>query len=311
MRTHLLLLLLTSVACGTESGSTLRVALQAEDTITEGLEAGNGDEAIRDGWTAQFDHYAIVLGEIELAESSDPANVAGSTDFFAFDLVLAPPAGETLWQIEDVAETRYSFAYQQGIATDATFNANLADADFARMVSEGCTYLIEGTLSQAGGRTCPPSNEAVPPGAIADADGCYPNETLRFNLCASSPVRYGPCELDGMEGVVVSGAGSDVALTIHGDHLFFNGFPEGEEGGVMRQAQWLADCDLNLDGEVTQAELESIRLADLAAVSEFELGGAPAVPGGGALESAWDYIRTQLATQGHLGGEGECATRAP
>jgi hypothetical protein len=311
MRISLLVSIFILSACGGDSDSTLRVALQAEDTITEGLEAGDGDEAITDGWAAQFEQYAIVLGQIELAESSDPANVAGSSDFFAFDLVQAPPAGETLWQIEGVDATRYAFAYQQAIATDATFNANLAEADFTQMVSEGCTYLIEGSITQAGGRTCPPSDEAVPAGASADADGCYANESVSFNLCASSPIRYGPCELDGMEGVVVSGDGSDVALTIHGDHIFFNGFPEGEEGGVMRQAQWLADCDLNLDGEVTQAELESVQLADLAAVADFELGGAPAVPGGGTLDNAWDYVRTQLATQGHLGGEGECATSAP
>lgn len=311
MRTSLLVLLFALSACGGESDSTLRVALQAEDTITDGLEAGDGDEDIVDGWAAQFDQYSIVLGQIQLAEASDPANVAGSTDVFAYDLVQAPPAGETLWQVEGVGATRYAFAYEQTIATDATFNANLAEADFAQMVSEGCTYLIKGTIAQTGGRTCPPSDEAVPAGSMADADGCYANEAVSFNLCASSPVRYGPCELDGMEGVVVSGDGSDVALTIHGDHLFFNGFPEGEEGGVMRQAQWLADCDLNVDGEVTQAELESIPLSDLAAVADFELGGAPAVPGGGTLENAWDYVRTQLATQGHLGGEGECATSAP
>lgn len=298
-------------ACSTDGGATLRVSLQAEDTITEGLEAGDGDEDIRDGWAAEFEHYAIVLGAIELAGASDPSNVAGNDDFFVYDLVQAPPAGEVLWEIEDIDATRYAFAYQQGIATGATLNGNLEEALLARMIDEGCTYLIEGALTQASGRTCPPRDTEVPAGATADADGCYANETIAFNLCASSPVRYGPCELDGMEGVPVSGDGSDVALTIHGDHLFFNGFPEGEEGGVMRQAQWLADCDLNLDGEVTQAELESVLLADLDAVSDFELGSAPAVPGGGALVNAWDYVRTQLSTQGHLGGEGECPPGAP
>ncbi len=230
---------------------------------------------------------------------------------FAYDLTQTPSAGETLWEIPDLSTTRYAFGYQQAIASSDTLNANLDDASFSRMFAEGCTYLIEGTITQAGGRTCPPRDDDLPMDAVPDVDGCYENETVRFDLCASSPVRYGPCELGGMEGVVVSGTGSDVALTIHGDHLFFNGFPEGEEGGVERQAQWLADCDLNLDGEVTQAELESIQIADLAAVAEFELGGAPSVPGGGSLDTAWNYVRTQLATQGHLGGEGECATRAP
>src|SRR5690606_21868771 len=92
--------------------------------------------------------------------------------------------------------------------------------------------------------------------------------------------------------------------TLHGDHLFFNGFPEGDEGGVRRLAQWLADSDLNLDGEVTRAELERITPADLPELDErYQLGGSPLRP----LDNVWTYVRAQLKTQGHMDGEGECA----
>jgi len=95
-----------------------------------------------------------------------------------------------------------------------------------------------------------------------------------------------------------------VAATIHGDHIFFNGFPESGEGGVMRLAQWLADCDLNLDGEVTREELEMIAPADLPEIdTRFQLGGSPITP----LLEMWDYVTAQLKTQGHFQGEGECA----
>ena len=94
-----------------------------------------------------------------------------------------------------------------------------------------------------------------------------------------------------------------MAATIHGDHLFFNGFPEGDEGGVMRLAQWLADCDLNLDGVVTEAELASIAPSDLPEIdTRFQLGGSPITP----LANMLEYVRAQLKTQGHFQGEGEC-----
>ena len=85
--------------------------------------------------------------------------------------------------------------------------------------------------------------------------------------------------------------------------MFFNGFPEGTEGGVVRLAQWLADCDLNLDGTVSQSELQSIAPSDLAEIDDrFQLGGSPISP----LNTMLDYITAQLKTQGHYQGEGEC-----
>lgn len=185
---------------------------------------------------------------------------------------------------------------------------SVSETDFQSMVDNECSYLIRGAITKADGVSCLPNNSMVPDGSTADANGCYANTEVNFEICANAPVHYGPCELDGMEEIVVNEGGSSVAITMHGDHLFFNGFPEGNEGGVMRLAQWLADCDLNLDGTVTRAELESIELSALAEIDmRYELGGAPTLPNDRALTTAWDYVRAQLMTQGHIGGEGECA----
>ena len=107
-----------------------------------------------------------------------------------------------------------------------------------------------------------------------------------------------------MPGFAISaGRTQTVAATIHGDHLFFNGFPEGDEGGVTRLAQWLADCDLNLDGTVTQDELEAIAPSQLPEIDDrYQLGGSPVTP----LDDMHDYVISQLKTQGHFQGEGEC-----
>src|SRR5690606_8081044 len=115
---------------------------------------------------------------------------------------------------------------------------------------------------------------------------------------------FGPCEIDEVPGFSVAADGTTVvSATLHGDHIFFNGFPEGGEGGTVRLAQWIADCDLDLDGEVTQAELEAIAPAALPELDgRYQLGGSPITP----LESMWIYVSAQLKTQGHFQGEGEC-----
>src|SRR5690606_17068290 len=130
---------------------------------------------------------------------------------------------------------------------------------------------------------------------------CFDAEAVDFEFGATAETVFGPCEIDGVSGVAVPDGGSQtVGITIHGDHLFFNGFPEGTEGGVMRLAQWLADCDLDLDGTVTQEELESIQLSDLSEIdSRYQLGGSPITP----LETVYDYVVAQLKTQGHYQGE--------
>ena len=70
----------------------------------------------------------------------------------------------------------------------------------------------------------------------------------------------------------------------------------------MRLAQWLADCDLDLDGTVTQAELEAIPLSMLSEIDgRYQLGGPPI-----EITTTYDYLVAQLMTQGHFQGEGEC-----
>jgi hypothetical protein len=90
-------------------------------------------------------------------------------------------------------------------------------------------------------------------------------------------------------------------VTLHGDHLFFDAFPTGDEGTIMRRAQWLANADLDGDANVTAAELQAASASDLFPASLYSLTGA-LVP----VSTAFDFVRAQLATQGHFQGEGEC-----
>jgi hypothetical protein len=109
-----------------------------------------------------------------------------------------------------------------------------------------------------------------------------------------------------MEGVLVSAGSSTAFMTVHGDHLFFNGFPAGDEGVVTRRAGWLALVDdaTGADGTVDNDDLEATPISILPS-ADYSLSGAPMVEGM-AVTNMSLYARAQLQTQGHLNGEGEC-----
>ncbi|MCB9601370.1 MAG: hypothetical protein H6720_13685 [Sandaracinus sp.] len=303
------LLLLLAIATGCGGGSSagdVTFVVQAEDSITEGLSPEGGDEAIADGWSVTFDRYAIAMGEIELGFATDATRQASAEELFVVDLASLPPSGLSLWQLEGLRTGRWEVSYVIGHAAEATRHESVPADAYQRMVDETCTYLIEGRLAKTDGRSCPPASLATPPeGVTADEEGCYPAAEVAFSFCVDAETIFGPCQAeDGPSGVAITEGGSSATLTIHGDHLFFNGFPEGEEGAVMRLAQWLADCDLNLDGTVTRAELEAIAPSDLAELdARYDLSSPFDDL---VLDDMWTYVRAQLKTQGHFQGEGEC-----
>lgn len=304
--------LLSTQGCddqNSEAKGRIIVQLDAEDLIIEGLSSGSSPNQIQDGWSVQFDRYLVTLGGVvvrragESSRATDPSQIV-------LDLSSLPTSGLELWSIEDLGEGRWDFFYEsQALTGGGTRHQSVNEADFDEMQSSGWTYLIEGQLTQEDGKSCPPSSLAEPGDAVPlmETEGenpCYAVQTIRFRFGAQAATQYGPCEVDGLSGVSVTANQSRIAsISIHGDHLFFNGFPEGDEGGIIRLAQWLADCDLNLDGEVTQTELEQISPDLLPELDDrFQIGGAPISP----LENMYEYVRAQLMTQGHFQGEGEC-----
>lgn len=302
-----------AAGCGSEdsagSGS-LTVLLESEDVIVRGLEPGDGTEDVGDGWAVRFDRYLITIGDLDVHFSTDEAVEAEAGDVFVVDLTQVPAAGLSLWNLEGLREGRWEFSYATpGAGDGSTRHDSVAQADYDEMVESDWTYLIDGVLAKADGKSCPPAALATPGGKApsgntSGGNACYDAPTVRFTFGATAETSFGPCEIDEVPGFVISAGGSQtVAATIHGDHLFFNGFPEGNEGGVTRLAQWLADCDLNLDGTVTREELEAIAPSQLPELDErFQLGGSPITP----LGSMYDYVIGQLKTQGHFQGEGEC-----
>lgn len=308
--------LLSSFVVGCEDDSSagkgsLSVLLEAEDTIVEGIEAGDSGEAIQDGWAVAFEKYIVTIGHIDVHLATDESSDAEADEIFAVDLTRIDPSGLELWTLDGLQEGRWQLSYETaGAVHGALPHESVSMADFDSMVESDFTYLIDGTLTKSDGKSCPPSalasvGDRQPNGEKSGDNDCYDATEVRFAFGAPAETLFGPCEIDEVPGFAITADQTEsIALTIHGDHIFFNGFPTGSESGVMRLAQWLADCDLDLDGIVTQEELEAITPAELAELDteRYQLGGAPIT-----IENMYDYVSAQLKTQGHFRGEGECA----
>jgi hypothetical protein len=262
--------------CGGPTGD-LTILLEAEDSITEGLEPGTELENIADGWTVRFSRYLMAIGDVHIERTSDEVEVVDDR-VVVFDLSALGASGATLTELEAIDATRWDrFTYAQRGAAGAERDASAEQADFDEMVENDWTHLIEGTLTNDAG------------------------DDLAFRFGVRAPATYGPCQAeDGLSGVTVTQGGTTATVTIHGDHLFFDTFPTGAEV-VERRAQWLADADTDGDRVITEAELTAADAGELFPSSTYNLAGAPF-----PIDSGFDFVRAQLMTQGHFQGEGEC-----
>lgn len=266
-------------ACGedAEQGN-VTVLLQAEDTITEGLRPGTGGDAIVDGWTVHFDKYIVAVGNVKLGR--DVANIEFTDDTRRiYDLVQVPQNDWLLTELAGLDAKRYDFfGYETVAAGAAERDGSVSATDYEHMMAHEATYLISGTLTRE-------------------------DEQITFEFFVPNATQYGPCEVNGVPGVTVTAGGNvPVGATIHGDHLFFNSFGSHD---IERRAQWLADADVDGDGHVHEEELMAISgtaLSTLLPSEHYALGGWNAFP----IETAYDFLRAQLHTQGHYQGEGEC-----
>lgn len=289
----------------------VRVIVEPEDTISEGLTAGEKVANVRDGWTVTYDKYIVAMGHVTLVYATDDSLVAEGEQGFVVDLKEVPANGEPLWRIDGLRPGRWNFGYALVTGKDDVLrHSSVSKRDFQRVVDDGLTYLITGTLTKADGKSCPPSRYAevtdAEPVGDNGTDPCYANPTIEFEFAVQAESHFDNCELNGVSGVAVtSGKTTTVAATLHGDHLFFNGFPSGDEGGILRLAQIWADADLNVDGSLETAEFESLLIADMPAWDDRYQppGGAP---GDEPIETMGHVARAQLQTQGHMNGEGEC-----
>ncbi|MEM8607288.1 MAG: hypothetical protein AAGF92_09285 [Myxococcota bacterium] len=283
-------LLVAAAGCGDDSSGgdgNVTININPEDTITNGIDScadtDEPDECIADGFSVSFSKYIISVGFVDMAQV-DGANPQSSDAVAVAEFTNLSEAGSELTSFSGIPIGQYTeFAYQTPLITEETMNINqVSQDDIDNMIENNLTYIIEGQLT-------------------ADEDG----STIDFLIEADVQSFYTNCGEEGGEaGINVSTSGTD-AITMHGDHIFFNGFP-ADESGVTRLAFWMSLVeDIDEDGVLTQVDFE-------AATDIGTLYPSPPYSdlNGGPLEdpvtNAWDFVISQLGTQGHLNGEGEC-----
>ena len=290
--------MLPMLACDAGSGGTVQVFVEAEDTIPNGLEPGDGDEQVVDGWTVRYDRFIVTVGDFTAARSDGTEQLSAPT-VYVVDLLNLPAGGLVLAEFTDVEATRWDkVAYSlPGAGADALAAEGTDPADLQMMIDGGLSIYIEGEISKPDGQACPAGDPAA----------CLPAASVRFAWGLAAGTRFADCAppTGALGFAVPSGGTAQVKPTIHGDHWFFTNLTQGAEV-TQRRAQWIADADLDLDGETTLDELRAVPAADLfPAELGYNLSGA-IIP----IATAHDYLEAQARTLGDFQGEGECPTRS-
>ncbi|MEY4514998.1 MAG: hypothetical protein RLZZ450_7120 [Pseudomonadota bacterium] len=278
----LLAVLAVSCAQDGQGSGALRVLLSAEETISKGVSAGTGDENTRD-FAVTYSKFLVAIGRVQLARVSPSARLESGTVYLA-DMRQVGEAGLEIASFDDVAPGQWSqFGYQTPRAqAGAQKLAGVTDADAQEMIDKQLTYWIEGRVER-------------------------PERPVSFVLKVALSSTYSACESNGQPGIAVSEDGTSTAtITLHGDHLWFNTLARGDEATITRYAQWMVDADTDGDGKVSADDLASVPAEKLfPSAKGYNLSGGPI-----AVSTGLDFVRAQLATQGHLNGEGECSTSA-
>jgi hypothetical protein len=290
--------LLALAACDGGGTGTVQVFVEAEDTIPEGLQPGDGAEDVVDGWTVKYDKFIVTVGDFRASRSEGDGDTLSAPTIYVVDLLHVPAGGVVLAEFEDVAAERWDqVGYSMPNATDEAVAAEgTAKADRDMMVAGGLSLYVAGEITKPDGESC----------GFDDPVVCTPAPSVRFAWGLQAGTSFSDCAppTGALGFAVPSGGTAQVKPTIHGDHWFFTNLTQGSEV-TERRAQWIADADLDLDGETTLEELGDLSATLLfTAERGYNLSGSII-----KIVTAYDYLEAQARTLGDFQGEGECPTR--
>lgn len=259
---------LSFVACGPPI-AIVKFTTWGEEYIEQGIPAAK----FEDGWNVKFTKFLIVVKDIVVTD--DKGTIASAQPGAkAFDLVKKGPvevyAGTAPAKAWDVV--RYSIAPDENAVA-----GNIEAADLSLMKSRGASIMLFGS-------------------------GTKGSVTKSFEWTLTHNTLYDHCERaeKGGKGVVVVPAKeTEVQLTIHGDHLFYDQL----SGDAKLRFDAIANADSNNDNRVTLDELGIVQVETLPQ-------GQYGTSGVSNVRSLKDFISHSARTIGHFDGEGECTPRA-
>jgi hypothetical protein len=261
------------------------VVVDAEEAITQGIPAREGAsrEGFADGWALTYTRFWVTLGRVELA-ASDGARVAVPAAWASGSRVVDLRAGvQEAFTVQGVAPRRYDLVGYQSLPADGATEYPPGATQEDRRAMAGHSTWIEARATRG-------------------------MRTVRLSWRFSEGWRYRACEgpetRPGRGAVVASGGSTVLALSIHGDHWWWQTL--GQEGSPVRFDP-IANADTamapyqgNGDGEVTLEECDRVGLALVPPADGVfnPLGRATTL---GA------YLRQSTGTNGHIDGDGVCA----
>ncbi len=273
------LVALSALGCGEsdEAGTgNLRVQLVAERSVIDGLtQADTRDYAV------DFTKYLVAIGDVHVARENGANEVKDETLYLA-DLKRVGREGLELTTFRDLSSGQWAeVGYATPVARKgAKALSGVSAADAATMIDNGYTYWIEGVVQR-------PEAEGGP---------------VTFKIQTDVEAEFRDCETNGRPGVSVGEGTNTLSLTLHVDHIFFNAFPSASEASIERTAAWIVEADRDGDGMVTSEDLLELDSTELfTSARGYDLTGARVL-----IETAMDFVRAQLASQGHIDGEGSC-----
>ena len=279
-------------ASGAGDGVGEVVILVAAGSGVAGLEPGKKFENTVDGWTVSYDKLIVTVGKVAVSSTNggDAFNFGADQRSHIFDLrQAATPQEFTAGKVAPGIYEDLSFAVL-GASETSQLVAPATGADYDLMVKGGYSIYMEGTLTNPVGQSCSPE----------DPKDCTPAPMLTFKWGLASATEFSRCR-----GFTVErDQTTRVTLTIPGDHWFRSNFTPGALS--PRRAQWIADADLDHNGETTLEELKMIKASLLFTPElDYDLAGAP-LP----IDTAHDFLEAQVRTLGLNPATG-CRTAAP
>lgn len=259
-----------------EAGSgTAHFTVYGEDFIEQGIP----DEEVEDGWEIAFDRFLIVLGPVTVADSTGGEGATLAPPIL-FDMTAAGPHDvSTTGELEARAWDEVGFDIAPFDAeTDVDASASEEDAEL--MDENAYAVYVEGSATKEG-------------------------VTKTFHWGFTGTTEYRGCvEVDeageaARVGILVTNGGvTDVQITIHGDHFFYDDLTAAN--AVLRFDPLAAADDLgDADQEITRTELDAVQLVDVD-TGTYGTGSASDV------NTLGDFVLALTTTLGHFQGEGHC-----
>lgn len=250
-----------------------------------GVVPGTSLNTIQDGWSIEYTKFLVSLGGVTFVGTRD-----GDIDLSAnvvIDVQNLSEVGDLVGQVA-VTSPPSSIEFSLQPADAATFQAlspSTAEADLELMTAGGYTVYIEGAIEKKDGRSCSPGVPKV----------CVPASRITFRWGLSHSVRYLGCGT----GADLSGP---VSLIFPAVRWLYTRFYTDSAGPPPMRAQWIADADLDHDGETTLDELMKAPAAGLFTLDQgYDLTGAST-----SIATAYDFLREQVRALGSSSW-GDCA----